>query len=92
MDTVTAENYPLNSEQFAAQNQVKAQTVRSRICRTKTYFGVIPVKMANGLLAFPDVLVGSAEHHAQAAADRVVLKAKLDAAADRDQNSGVAAS
>lgn len=44
-------------EQFAAFNQVKAQSVRARICRFGNYFGVVPRKLANGRLAFPRVQV-----------------------------------
>ncbi|MEF8766690.1 MAG: monooxygenase [Candidatus Accumulibacter phosphatis] len=46
-----------SAEQFAALNQVKAQSVRARLCRTGSYFGVVPVKLANGRLAWPAVQV-----------------------------------
>ena len=49
--------YTLSAEQFAAQNQVKPQSVRARLCRTGSYFGIVPVKLANGRLAFPDIQV-----------------------------------
>lgn len=49
--------FELSCEQFAALNQVKAQSVRARICRFGTYFGVAPCKLANGRLAFPRVQV-----------------------------------
>lgn len=49
--------YELSCEEFAALNQVKAQTVRSRLCSTGMYFGVIPLKLANGRLVFPAVQV-----------------------------------
>jgi len=53
----TAQKYSWSAEQFAAANQVKAQSVRARLCRTGSYFGVRPVKLANGRLAFPSVQV-----------------------------------
>lgn len=49
--------YELSAELFAALNQVKTQSVRARICRTGSYFGVRPLKLANGRLAFPNVQV-----------------------------------
>jgi hypothetical protein len=49
--------YDQSCDQFAALNQVKAQSVRARICRTGSYFGVVPKRLANGRLAFPAVQV-----------------------------------
>ncbi len=49
--------FELSAEQFAALNQVKSQSVRARLCRTGSYFGVIPLKLANGRLAWPSVQV-----------------------------------
>jgi len=49
--------YDQSAEQFAALNQVKAQSVRARLCRTGSYFGVVPLKLANGRLAWPAVQV-----------------------------------
>ena len=49
--------YDQSTEQFAALNQVKAQSVRARLCRTGSYFGVVPKKLANGRLALPAVQV-----------------------------------
>jgi hypothetical protein len=51
------QKYELSAEQFAALNQVTAQTVRARLCRCGHYFGVRPLKLANGRLAFPNVQV-----------------------------------
>lgn len=50
-------DFRLSCEEFAALNQVKAQSVRSRLCRTGSYFGVVPRKLVNGRLAFPAVQV-----------------------------------
>lgn len=49
--------YPLDTDDFASRNKVKGQSVRARVCRTGSYFGVIPKKLANGRLAWPDVQV-----------------------------------
>lgn len=49
--------YELSADEFAALNQVKPQSVRARLCRTGSYFGVIPLKLANGRLAWPAVQV-----------------------------------
>ena len=58
MDTSqSTQKYDLSAEQFAAINQVVAQSVRARLCRTGSYFGVRPIKLANGRLAFPNVQV-----------------------------------
>ncbi len=57
METKTSQKYGLSAEQFAALNQVKSQTVRARLCRTGSYFGVVPLKLANGRLAWPEVQV-----------------------------------
>lgn len=51
------EKYNLTSHQFAAINQVKAEAVRSRLSLTGSYFGIVPRKLANGRLSFPDVQV-----------------------------------
>ena len=53
----TISEYDYSAEQFAALNKVKPQSVRARICRTGSYFGVVPKKLANGRLAFPAVQV-----------------------------------
>ncbi|MEF8734814.1 MAG: hypothetical protein V5B40_23770 [Candidatus Accumulibacter meliphilus] len=57
MESNKTERYDRSAEQFAALNQVKAQTVRARLCRTGSYFGVVPLKLANGRLAWPAVQV-----------------------------------
>jgi hypothetical protein len=52
-----ATTYSLSCSEFAAINQVKAQTVRKRFCLTGSYFGVRPKKLANNRLAWPAVQV-----------------------------------
>lgn len=47
----------LNTSEFAALNMVKAQSVRARVCRFGSYFGVKPVKLLNGRAAWPSVQV-----------------------------------
>lgn len=47
----------LSCEQFAQLNLVKPQSVRARICRFGSYYGVVPSKLANGRLVFPAVQV-----------------------------------
>lgn len=53
--------YELSCAEFAALNQIKDQSVRARICRTGSYYGVRPVKLASGRLAFPAVQVAADE-------------------------------
>ncbi len=52
--------YDLNTLRFAGLNLVKAASVRSRVSRTGSYFGVRPMKLANGRVAWPAVQVGKA--------------------------------
>lgn len=51
------QSFSLDTEQFAILNKVSAQGIRKRYCETKSYFGVVPKKLANGRLAWPDVQV-----------------------------------
>ncbi len=57
MENNTNLKYELSAEQFASLNQVKPQSVRARLCRTGSYFGIRPLKLANGRLAWPAVQV-----------------------------------
>ncbi|MBK5913782.1 hypothetical protein [Rhodocyclus purpureus] len=57
MEKNTAPKYTLSTDEFATRNRVKAQTVRARLCNTGSYFGVRPLKLANGRTAWPDVQV-----------------------------------
>lgn len=52
-----AEIYPLSTSEFAALNQVKDQTVRKRLCQTQSYFGIRPLRLASGRLAWPSIQV-----------------------------------
>lgn len=44
----------LSTEQFASINKVQPQSVRIRLCRTGSYYGVKPVKLKNKRLVWPD--------------------------------------
>jgi len=47
------QQYKLNTDDFARLNQVKGASVRARLCRTGSYFGIVPAKLANGRLGWP---------------------------------------
>ncbi|AFL76408.1 hypothetical protein Thivi_4617 [Thiocystis violascens DSM 198] len=44
---------PLVTDAFATRLGVKAQSVRVRLCRTGSYYGVRPQKSPNGRLLWP---------------------------------------
>ncbi len=46
-------NFPLETDEFGALNGVKGQSVRARYCTTGSYFGIHPLKLANGRLRWP---------------------------------------
>jgi hypothetical protein len=50
-------DYPLATDDFAAKNFVKPQSVRKRLALTGSYHGVRPRKLKNRRLAWPDVQV-----------------------------------
>lgn len=43
----------ISTETLAAQAHVKPSTIRVRLCRTGSYFGLIPKKLPNGRLSWP---------------------------------------
>ena len=47
----------VSTEHFARRNMVKPQSVRARLCRFGSYFGIRPLKLKNGRLGWPDVQV-----------------------------------
>ena len=51
------QDWQLDTPNFAAKNMVKPQSVRARVCRFGSYFGIKPHKLANGRLAWPNVRV-----------------------------------
>lgn len=48
--------YPWQTKTFAARNHIEEQTARKRYSQTGSYFGVVPEKLANGRLAWPNVI------------------------------------
>ena len=55
-----AAQYKLTTESFAALNGVKGQSVRARVCRFGSYFGITPRRLRNGRLIWPVVQVAAA--------------------------------
>ncbi len=43
----------ISTESLAALAHVKASTIRLRLCRTGSYFGIQPDKLPNGRLSWP---------------------------------------
>jgi hypothetical protein len=58
---LASEFYTDDTDEFAAFNLVKPQTVRKRYAATGSYFGVRCLKLASGRLKWPHVLVR--KHH-----------------------------
>lgn len=46
----------VSTEVFAARNHVKHGTVLKRLCKTGSYHGILPRKLANGRWDWPDVV------------------------------------
>jgi hypothetical protein len=46
-----------STDQFSKLNLVKPESVRSRLCLTGSYYGIRPLKLANGRCAWPLVRV-----------------------------------
>lgn len=63
----TNELFPHGTDEFAGHNLVKGPSVRKRYSQTGSYFGVRPIKLANGRLKWPRVIV--TKHGLIAAAD-----------------------
>jgi hypothetical protein len=59
MNHPTPKTYELSTKQFAALNHVKPQSVRARVCRTGSFYGIKFLKLASGRLAFPAVQVAA---------------------------------
>lgn len=49
--------YPWQTKTFAARNHIEEQTARKRYSQTGSYFGIVPQKLANGRLTWPNVIV-----------------------------------
>ncbi len=48
-----AQQAEITTEKFATQCGVLPQSIRVRMCRTGSYFGVKPRKLSNGRLMWP---------------------------------------
>jgi len=57
MNTQEHRKYELSTDEFARNNGVKAQTVRVRLCRFGSYYGITPLKLANRKTLWPNVQV-----------------------------------
>ena len=44
----------MNTRQFAARINILPQSIHARYCRAGSYFGVVPEKLPNGHLVWPD--------------------------------------
>lgn len=44
---------PISTEELAAGCMVKPASIRVRLCRTGSYFGLMPDKLPNGRLTWP---------------------------------------
>lgn len=53
MTTSSATETFLSTEDFGLAIGVKPQSIRVRLCRTGSYFGIRPGKLPNGRLAWP---------------------------------------
>lgn len=49
----------LLTEQFAEKQHVKPQSVRARLCKTGSYFGIVPTRLANKRLLWPNIQVAA---------------------------------
>ena len=57
MNQPQPQKFDASTEKFASLNHVKSQTIRARYCITGSYFGVMPITLANGRLLWPSVQV-----------------------------------
>ena len=46
--------HEITTEKLAIQCGVRPQSIRVRLCRSGSYFGIKPRKLANGRLMWPD--------------------------------------
>jgi len=53
-------SFTLSTHAFASLNMVKAQSVRARVSRFGSYYGVRPRKLINGRTAWPEIQVRDA--------------------------------
>ncbi|MGY6272153.1 hypothetical protein ACXIUT_20890 [Achromobacter denitrificans] len=57
LESTKGTSYPDETAQFAEINGVKGPSVRRRYSQTGSYFGVVPLKLANRRLKWPHVIV-----------------------------------
>lgn len=43
----------LTTEQFAEKGHFKANTIRTRLCKTGSFYGIKPIKLPSGRLLWP---------------------------------------
>jgi hypothetical protein len=53
--------FPLDTNAFAERQGIRPQSLRVRLSKTGSYFGVRPLRLANRLLRWPDVTVATLE-------------------------------
>ena len=46
-------NHNLTTEQFALVLQGKPSTIRTRLCKTGSFYGIKPIKLPSGRLLWP---------------------------------------
>lgn len=45
--------YSITTEELADQLGIQPASIRSRVCRYGSYFGIVPTKLPNGRLLWP---------------------------------------
>ena len=53
MNTITFTPQNLTTEQFALALQGKPSTIRTRLCKTGSFYGIKPIKLPSGRLLWP---------------------------------------
>ena len=51
--------YTLTTKEFAELQRIRDQSVRARLCKTGSYFGIVPRSCANGRKLWPNVQVAA---------------------------------
>ena len=53
MNTITFTPQNLTTEQMALSTCTKANSIRSRLCKTGSFYGIKPIKLPSGRLLWP---------------------------------------
>jgi hypothetical protein len=53
MVTYTTKNQYLSTDQFAEVLKGKPSTIRTRLCKTGSFYGITPIKLPSGRLLWP---------------------------------------